>query len=931
MADDIIFSLDADGEGTISVLDEIDAALSSLADSIAATAESASSFDVLDAAMEELSAMTQQGAADAEALDAALSTVGDEALAASDEMSTLSAMLELLSASVDDLAASLDTADTSLQETGAAAEEAGGMLEGLQEAMGPLMMVGMVAALAGAKLVGMGMSGQKSEALLRGMAGASQADINQLQQSAVDLGVTMDAASAGFYEVESAGYAGSQAITVFDAATKLAEGGQASEADVLSSLTAIMHDYNAKASDATEYTDLMGMAVVRGKQSMSDFASSIGPLASAGENVGLSFKEVASAEATMTQINPHVRQDAQELTSLFKTLSPTMGTVASSAKKLGISFDEAHYNSLDLLDKLEYLSKIAGGTNTAAFAKLTGGVQGSTAAIDLLKNKAEAFKGNLDAMGHAAGTTANAFNQYESTVPAHLDKAGAAISVFATRLMDTLGPKLIPVIDKVTSSISTMANYLISHGDVLNAVLSGLAGVIGGILVTAVVSFVAASWPVLLIIAAIGAAVAGVVYAFEHWTQILHLANQAMQIPAIHMIVQALQSVGSYLVSTFTPVWNQLVSTFNGEVKPAWNSLLSAVRPLFPELKMFGEFMGAILVVDIGIFIGIIGGLMHALASALSGIISIFGGIVSIISGAIKVATGIISFFVDLVTFKWGNLGRDLGVIMDGIGTMFHGIWEVIKGIFQTAFGAIIGFVAGFIQTITGFFTQLWDDLVGHSIIPDMINGIVSWFEQLPGRSMTFVENLIGRLVSRLGSLGSQALTWGADMLAGFISGIESKVGSLFSTIGGIASGIASHLHFSKPETGALADADTWMPDMIALFIQGISANQNKLKAAMAGLSTQMAQGIQAPGGSIAPAGGAGTLAPLGGSSATPLLAGILAALQQQNRPSAPQTPPGITMYNTNSLYGVQNINDLYNSLNTMSGYNYENGARGTF
>ncbi|MFL5587666.1 MAG: phage tail tape measure protein [Ktedonobacteraceae bacterium] len=256
---------------------------------------------------------------------------------------------------------------------------------------------------------------------------------------------------------------------------KLAEGGQANAQDVTAGLTAIMHDYNAGADQATHYTDLMSEAILRGKQSAQDFTSNIGPLAAAGQNVGLSFEQVAAAEATMTQISPKVALDTQQLRQLFQFLSPTMGGVAKAAKGLKLNFDEAHYSSLDLLGKLQYLSEIAGGTSTAAFVKLTGGIRGSTAAIDLLKGGGKTFQDNLNAMGHAAGATAHAFDTWENTIPAHLDKIGAALSVFATKTMDALGPKLIPIIDKITSAIGVMSDLIINHtNDVRYLIMRGV-------------------------------------------------------------------------------------------------------------------------------------------------------------------------------------------------------------------------------------------------------------------------------------------------------------------------------------------------------------------------------------------------------------------------------------------------------------------------
>jgi TP901 family phage tail tape measure protein len=963
--------MDADGEGTLAVIDQIDAALQGLGDSIAAVADSAGDFSVLDDAMSQLSEMTAAAAEEAAALGDALSTVGDDAAGAAAGVETLTASLDAEAASADAVSAATDAAASSMDAAGAAAEGAAASMDGLDAAMGPLLMVGVVATMAGGQLFGMGLAGQKGEVLLRGMAGASQQDIEQLQESALQLGETMDQATAGFYQVESAGYAGTDAITVFTAASKLAEGVQSNQADTMSALTAIMHDYNAKADDATKYTDYMAEAVLRGKQSAQDFSSAIGPLASAGENVGLGFNQVAAAEATMTQINPHVAQDAQQLTSLFNFLSPTMGGVSKAAKGLGLSFNEQKYNADDLLGKLQYLSDIAGGTNTAAFVKLTGGVRGSTAAIDLLKNGAGAFKGNLDAMGHSAGTTANAFAQWEDSIPAHMDKAGAALSVFGTRLMDAIGPKVTPIIDKITTGIGTMADFILNHLDLVLPVLGGLAAIIGTVLIAAIVSFVVAAGPIIAILLGIGLVVGGVILAFTHWSQTMGLVNAALKIPAVENIMGILRDIGNYLGATFAPVWQQLVDVFNTQLKPSWDQLVKAFQPAIPFFQLLGVVLGVIVVGAIGLLIGIIGGLAVGIGYAIGGIARIFGGLVQIVSGNLQMLLGFIGFFTDLFTGHFSKLGADLGTIWQGIVTIFTGLWNVILGIFQTFVTLIGGFIYGFITTIIGFFTHLYDELVGHSIIPDMINGIISWFQSLPGKVLAFITGLISSAINQfnawkqaaidvimamidnivstlqqlpdkvtgvlndvvtiakniLNGLVSDALNIGSNIVKNIASGITNAIGAVGAAIGNVTNFISSHLPHSPAKIGPLKDLilqGSLITDQIS---EGMLSNMPKLQSSLNSLTSTIALSVTP--GTIAP--------PLassrgGNDQAVGLLSQIaqsLAQLVQQNKNSGGGSASNVTF---NSVQpGATNTQQLNQLIQALSGYQYESVARGSF
>lgn len=949
--EDVIMRLDTDGSGTEDVLAAIDDQVQVLTESLAALAETASDFTALDEAMAELSDMTAQGAEEAAALADSMGEAASVVADTSTQIDGLNATIDQLSGTIaEDTAiisalneqitnleaqiAVLTEEETGAEEStgglGAAFAGLGEMADGLgsqmQAMMGPIMMVGTIAALAGGQIIGMGMSGQKGEALLRGMAGASQQDIQGLQQDALQLGETMDQASAGFYEVESAGYAGADALKVFDAASKLAEGGGASQQDMMSGLTAIMHDYNASADDATQYTDLMAEAIVRGKQSAQDFASNIGPLAAVASNLGISFDQVTAAEATMTQINPHVRQDTQELQSLFQFLSPTMGGVVDKAKSLGLAFDEQKYSSLDLIGKLQYLADLAGGTNTKAFAELTGGAMGSKAAIDLLQNGAKSFTDNLNAMKNSTGATQNAFDQFENTVPAHLDKVGAAFSIFSTKFMDAIGPKVIPIIDHLSSAVSTMGDWILAHTDLLVPALSALAAVIGTVLVGAIVMFVVANAPIIGILTAIGAVVFGVVYAFTHWGQIMGAIQQN---PVLAAILHILQQVGGYLASLFIPIWQQLVSTWQTQMVPALMQLWTAMQPLMPGLRMLGMIIGGVIVVAIVLLLASITGLIAGLAGALPGIIRVFGGIVQVISGTIQVISGIIAFFVDLFTGKWSKLGADLGVIWGGIVTMFEGAWNIIAGIFQAVTGFITGLISGFATVILGILKDM--GVKGTDHILDMINGMVRYFQQLPDQAGKHVHDLATHIGEILMDLGPKALQWAGDMIDQFVAGIENGIGKVDSAVSGIADTIKSIIGHSKPSIGPLADDDLWMGHMIDNFAHGVAANQGKLQQAMTGMAAQMAVTVQ-PGAMTLPVSGA--LGSPGGNDNQVI--SLLSQIAQSLLQIAQQTKTGNAASGPNVAFNAVSGSTItpqqfYQFIQSLTGYSYEANLRGAY
>src|SRR5205807_1253154 len=101
--------------------------------------------------------------------------------------------------------------------------------------------------------------------------------------------------------------------------------------------------------------------------------------------------------------------------------------------------------------------------------------------------------------------------------------------------------------------------------------------------------------------------------------------------------------------------------------------------------------------------------------------------------------------------------------LVDGFKNMFKLIGDAVTGGFNTITGLFTGFWDTLVQGAQG----MSDALVGHSIIPDMINSIISWFTQLPGRAMGAIQGLAGQIGGFFSGLASQAVGWGQSLIQG--------------------------------------------------------------------------------------------------------------------------------------------------------------------
>ena len=165
---------------------------------------------------------------------------------------------------------------------------------------------------------------------------------------------------------------------------------------------------------------------------------------------------------------------------------------------------------------------------------------------------------------------------------------------------------------------------------------------------------------------------------------------------------------------------------------------------------------------------------------------------------------------------------------------------KIVPGVMSAASAAIgfltspIGLVVAAIVALIAIGVLLyknWDSIVEYAA--NMKDSLLNAFENIKAGIESRISNIKASIIngfnaaiSWIKSLPSQAVTWGSDFISGLINGITSKIGSLANAVKGTANKIRSFLHFSKPDTGPLADYETWMPD----FVDGLSRTLKRSK-----------------------------------------------------------------------------------------------------
>ena len=123
----------------------------------------------------------------------------------------------------------------------------------------------------------------------------------------------------------------------------------------------------------------------------------------------------------------------------------------------------------------------------------------------------------------------------------------------------------------------------------------------------------------------------------------------------------------------------------------------------------------------------------------------------------------------------------------------------------------------------------------------NIFNNLKSGISNVIGNIYTTIVNGFQNAISFITSLPSQAVGWGRDIIGGIVDGIHEAFSWLTDAVSDIADTIASYIHFSEPDKGALKDFHTYMPDMMRQMADGIRNGIPQIESAMNSLTQSMA------------------------------------------------------------------------------------------
>ncbi len=551
--------------------------------------------------------------------------------------------------------------------------------------------------------------------LLPGITEDAMGDMtDQVKAFAKEFGRLPSEVVPALYQSISAGIPQDNVFKFLAVAQKAAVGGVTELETAVNGISSVINAYGKDVMTAAQASDIMFTGVRLGKTTFRELSDSLFNVVPAASALKVGFGDVTAALVSMTAQGVPTSVATTQLRQMLVELSKTGQQAADGfARIAGKSFRQFIAEGGTLQKALQLIeadmSKLGYGVN-----EFFGSVEAGQAILTLTGAGSATFAANLLAMGDAAGATEAAYARMEQGLGRSFDKIKAAGAVLLLDVGEKLAPTVKEFADWLVANSPAISDAVIKSMDDIGASFQWLTdnvfpGLIEGY-----------HW---------------VKETFFSDTEQVKGTMSELQ-TTINDILIGIGGIISGFVDLVKAIWARWGNEITVIVVAAWNMVKGVIQ-------------AAILVIQgiLDIFIGLFTGDWNRMVD---GVVKIWDGmwqgIGAILKGFVTITYQIIKGLVDLVVGLIVGLGKmmwdGMRVAADGMVALWESLKTAVVNLAKALYTGVKDWLVGkfksvvdslgkSLKDIEGFFKGLYDAVVGHSYIPDMVEQVAQLMEKM--------------------------------------------------------------------------------------------------------------------------------------------------------------------------------------------------------
>lgn len=423
----------------------------------------------------------------------------------------------------------------------------------------------------------------------------------QIVSMSREIPLVRDELANGLYEVVSNGVPEDNWIGFLDRSARAAVGGCADLGTTVGTTATIIKTYGLAWDQATSVQDKMQMTAKKGKTSIAELGQALPRVSGSASQLGVELNELMAVFASTTGVTGNTSEVSTQLAAVLNSLIKPTSEASKAAEAMGIRFDAASVkaaggfaNFLTQLDtSVQAYAAKSGQLSETIYGRLFGSAEALRLLGSLTGEQKDVFAANIQAMADSTGTIDEAFeimNESNDSFAQKLNNAIASMTDWAGSAAKVAGP----VLDLTANAgMAVMSIAQLTKGMRLAKVASAAWTAVQHPLNAAI-----SANPIGLVVMAIAALVAAIVYAYNNceefrqscdrmWATIKDVAEViwALLVKAFNAVYPIIKDVAevvwSLLVKAFEALYavhTKIVGVVMDYLAPAFDRLSSAVK-----------------------------------------------------------------------------------------------------------------------------------------------------------------------------------------------------------------------------------------------------------------------------------------------------------------------------------------------------------------